>query len=216
MRVSVGELTDEEITQVVAAFPMLDVVQRNPRAAALLLRSPYLVELLIRAAGPDGLPTELRGEEDPIGVVTSVWCAATMAGCPAWVILKPAAIPGCGGLDLTTVYHAEVQRSGMFRFGWFDGPWGCLSELTVAGYEIHHGRTTSATEHQIVPDGVGFVRDNVLAVYFHGLFENKAVLDAMLGVTSDLARQLGATFDRLAEAVAAHFDMARIERMVFG
>ena len=54
--VTVSELDDDEVAQVVSAFPMLEVVQRSARAAALLLRRPYLVELLIRAAGKDGLP----------------------------------------------------------------------------------------------------------------------------------------------------------------
>ena len=43
---------------------MLEVVQRSACAAASLLRRPYLVELLIRAAGKDGLPATLGGEED--------------------------------------------------------------------------------------------------------------------------------------------------------
>jgi hypothetical protein len=67
--VTVSELDDDEVAQVVSAFPMLEVVQRSARAAALLLRRPYLVELLIRAAGKDGLPAALGGEEDLITLV---------------------------------------------------------------------------------------------------------------------------------------------------
>ncbi|GAB5014732.1 hypothetical protein MAHJHV65_15300 [Mycobacterium avium subsp. hominissuis] len=67
--VTVGELDDDEVAQVVGAFPMLAVVQRSARAAALLLRRPYLIELLIRAAGKDGLPSTLGGEEDLITLV---------------------------------------------------------------------------------------------------------------------------------------------------
>lgn len=110
-RVSVGELSDEEVAQVVAAFPILDVVQRNPRAGALLLRRPYLVELLIRAAGLDGLPVELGGEEDLMAVVTRRLVRRDDGGLPGvghpedrsdtWLRMAEAAIAGALPVLLT-------------------------------------------------------------------------------------------------------------------
>lgn len=67
--VTVTDLLDEEVAQVVAQFPILDAVDRNPRAKALLLRRPYLVELLVRAVARTGLPEGLVGEEDVLDMV---------------------------------------------------------------------------------------------------------------------------------------------------
>ncbi len=70
-RVVVGELLDAEMAQVLQAFPALAPLGRNPRASALLLRRPYLIELLIRAVARSGLPPNLVGEEDLVDVVTA-------------------------------------------------------------------------------------------------------------------------------------------------
>ncbi|WP_218951895.1 cobyric acid synthase [Amycolatopsis anabasis] len=124
---------------------------------------------------------------------------------------------GLGVLALNTVYEADkIQRHGRFTFGRLDGPWQGLSEYTVDGYEIRHGRTDSISEREIVEGGVGFVRHNVLAVYFHGLFENANALEAILGVRLDPRQELEHTFDALADTLATHLDMAAIERIVFG
>ena len=101
---SVGELSDDEVCTVVDNFPLLRVVQRNPRAAALLLRRPYLIELLIRAGSQHGLPAELRGEEDLIGVVMMRLVRRDNGGLPGrgspearadiWMHMADAAITG--------------------------------------------------------------------------------------------------------------------------
>lgn len=70
-RMSISELSDPEIAQVVDAFPALQPLQRNRRAEALLLRRPYLVELLIRSTAVDGLNAGVVGEEDLMDVVTT-------------------------------------------------------------------------------------------------------------------------------------------------
>jgi hypothetical protein len=69
-RIVVGELSDAEVARVVNAFPALEPLQRNVRAVALLLRRPYLVELLIRSTAVMGLPPDVVGEEDLMDVVT--------------------------------------------------------------------------------------------------------------------------------------------------
>lgn len=66
----VGELTDDEVAQILDEFPRLEAVGRNPRARALLLRRPYLVELLVRAGVGAVLPTGILGEEDVLAIVS--------------------------------------------------------------------------------------------------------------------------------------------------
>lgn len=66
---TVGELDDEEIAAVVDAFPRLAPVARNARARSLLLRRPYLVELLVRTVETRDLPGDVTGEEDVLVIV---------------------------------------------------------------------------------------------------------------------------------------------------
>jgi len=70
-RLSVGELSDPEVAQVLERFPVLQPLRRNPRAEALLLRRPYLIELLLRSTIVTDLPPMLVGEEDLLDVVTA-------------------------------------------------------------------------------------------------------------------------------------------------
>ncbi len=70
-RVAVGELLDAEVAQVVAEFPALAPIDRHPRARALLLRRPYLVDLLVRAVDRAGLPDGMVGEEDLLDMVVA-------------------------------------------------------------------------------------------------------------------------------------------------
>jgi hypothetical protein len=68
-QVQVAELDDPEVEQILTEFPELTPVGRNPRARALLLRRPYLVELLVRGVATAGLPPAMVGEEDLLPLV---------------------------------------------------------------------------------------------------------------------------------------------------
>jgi hypothetical protein len=81
-QLNVGELTDEEVELVVREFPALATLQRNPRAEALLLRRPYLVELLIRSSALEALPDGVVGEEDLVDVVTTRLVRRDHGGLP--------------------------------------------------------------------------------------------------------------------------------------
>lgn len=69
-KIVVDELTDEEVRQILETFPTLMPLGRHARSRALLLRRPYLVELLVRAVEQRDLPREVVGEEDLVDVVT--------------------------------------------------------------------------------------------------------------------------------------------------
>jgi hypothetical protein len=69
--VVVGDLTDAEVQEITDAFPGLLAISRNPRAKSLLLRRPFLADLLTRALGATAGPTGgLVGEEDLVDLVS--------------------------------------------------------------------------------------------------------------------------------------------------
>ena len=68
-RVSVGDLTDAEVGEVLAAFGQLEPLNRHGRPRRLLLRRPYLVDLLVRGSARSGLPERMLAEEDVVSLV---------------------------------------------------------------------------------------------------------------------------------------------------
>lgn len=81
-RLTVGELSDGEVARAVEVFPALAPLRRNPRAEALLLRRPYLIELLIRSTAIEALPADVVGEEDLLDVVTTRLVRRDNGGLP--------------------------------------------------------------------------------------------------------------------------------------
>lgn len=68
-RVSVGDLTNGEVGEVIAAFGQLEPLNRHSRPRRLLLRRPYLVDLLVRGSGGTALPERMLAEEDVVSLV---------------------------------------------------------------------------------------------------------------------------------------------------
>jgi adenosylcobyric acid synthase len=113
----------------------------------------------------------------------------------------------------TTFARNKLTRRTLTRFGELAPPWQSLSGLAIAGYEIHHGETTTpGTFERALPDDLGFVRGAVLGVYLHGLLEDPRVVAALLGEKP--ARTLEDTFDDLANAVERPLDLAVVDEFV--
>jgi adenosylcobyric acid synthase len=114
---------------------------------------------------------------------------------------------GLGLLPLTTTFSPEKRtRRTSSRFAELDAPWSELSGLVVDGYEIRHGATSAAGPvAAALPDGLGFASGSVLGIYLHGLFEQPALVAALLGASP--GRTLEAELDRLADEVERHLDM---------
>lgn len=68
-RVVIGDLSDTETGDVIAAFPRLRSLDRHERPRRLLLRRPYLVDLLVRGSIGTSLPEGMMGEEDVVRLV---------------------------------------------------------------------------------------------------------------------------------------------------
>ncbi|MEN9889299.1 MAG: hypothetical protein RL559_1336 [Pseudomonadota bacterium] len=129
--------------------------------------------------------------------------------------------PGLGLLPLVTQFAADktVQKTTA-RFGTLAGPWAALSDLSVSGYEIHHGQSQGHSAmlagghvlHEVMPglawqDGSG----QVLGTYVHGLFEQPAVLQALFGAE---VPTLETVFEGLADFVEQHFAPGALERLL--
>ncbi|MDP9387158.1 MAG: cobyric acid synthase [Actinomycetota bacterium] len=139
-------------------------------------------------------------------------------------------VPGLGWLDVETVFGADkVTRQRR----------GTALGRRVSGYEIHHGRTTpgpAATawvhlddvhgRHDAGARATGRTGGGVAGTTLHGLFEEDGFRAAFLtdigrrrgkafvpaGVSFHAARQ--AQFDRLADLLDAHLDMAALEAIL--
>jgi adenosylcobyric acid synthase len=121
------------------------------------------------------------------------------------------AAQGLGLLPLSTTFAADkTVRRCASRFGVVTGAWQALSGQPLQGYEIHHGQTGLAdapagqAAREVIP-GLAWqnAAGNVLGLYVHGLFEDAAVLRALLGAQ---APDLDAVFDGLADFLGQHAD----------
>jgi adenosylcobyric acid synthase len=114
---------------------------------------------------------------------------------------------GLGLLPVRTTFAGEkTTRTSRVRFTDLAAPWEALAGLAVDGYEIRHGSSRPAGPVTAALDADrGFAAGPVLGVYVHGLFEQDAVVRALVGAAP--SRSLDAELDRLADAVALHLDV---------
>jgi adenosylcobyric acid synthase len=130
-------------------------------------------------------------------------------------IEDPADVDGAGeGLGLLPIVSAFEREKRTRRtdtcFAALAPPWQALSGLPVSGYEIRHGRTVvTRSLVEALPDGLGFARGSLLGVYLHGLLEDPAVVEALIGAAP--TRTLDTTFDQLADTVERHLDLGPVE-----
>jgi adenosylcobyric acid synthase len=122
------------------------------------------------------------------------------------------AADGLGLIDAVTTFAADKRvRHAATQFAAdLPTPWAALSGVGVDGYEVRYGITTFGSARCALPDDLGFVVGNVLAVYVHGLVECPAVLEALTGRRP--SRSLAEVFDGLADLVDEHVDLAGLLR----
>ena len=130
--------------------------------------------------------------------------------------------PGLGLLPLVT--HFEIAKTVQHcstQFGKLTGQWSKLSDVNVAGYEIHHGQTAQHPAMAkagdvavaVLPDALGWQNKagNVLGIYLHGMFEDPAVLQALFGASTPT---LDSVFDGLADYIAQHFEAGFLDSLI--
>jgi adenosylcobyric acid synthase len=94
--------------------------------------------------------------------------------------------------------------------------------LDVAGYEIHHGRTTRAADvtSWLVLDGTSEGATDGRRVWgtsLHGLFESDAFRAAFLGLpaaTWSFEETRQRQIDGIADVVEQHLDLSAIEKLI--
>jgi adenosylcobyric acid synthase len=138
-------------------------------------------------------------------------------------------VEGLGLLPVDTRFEADKVTKP--RAGRATGI--LVSDLPVTGYQIHHGRTTGDAPWIHLDDRWGVQAEgacnadrSVLGTSLHGLFEGDEFRTAFLaalaarrgvsfaasGVSFAAARE--AQFDRLADLVEDHLDMAAVEKLI--
>jgi adenosylcobyric acid synthase len=139
--------------------------------------------------------------------------------------------PGLGLLPLVTVFETDkTVRHTQACFSealaaCTESPFAQLADVTVAGYEIHHGQTrqhagmarAGVVAHAALPEGLGWhnAQANVMGVYLHGLFENAAAMQALFGAgRAQPVPTLDSVFEGLADYVQAHFEPGMLDALV--
>lgn len=121
----------------------------------------------------------------------------------------PSDVSGLALLDLSTRIGASktVGRAAV-RFGALAEPFASLSGREVDGYEIRFGDVSGGPSAAASAGGgpVAWRSGNVLATTVHGLFEDPAVVEAVVGRRP--ASVLEDAFEQLADAVDEHLDAA--------
>ena len=147
---------------------------------------------------------------------------------PAGVEGEPGGSDGLGLLPVRTVLagvKTPARTAGVLRAG----PRGGFDPVGVAGYEIHAGVTEVDEERAAGPmlmlergvaEGCWSLDGRRAGTYLHGLFDTPGAVEALatwcrpdLGLVAEAGSALAwkqAQYDRLAEHLEEHLDVARL------
>ncbi len=129
---------------------------------------------------------------------------------------------GLGLLGVVTVFEkAKTVQHRQTRFQTVEGAWSVLSNVPVAGYEIHHGQTSLRADMaaagqgalQVMPHDLAWQSPsgNVLGIYLHGMFEDAALMRALFGIH---VPTLDSVFDGLANYIEQHFEPGVLNALI--
>ena len=135
---------------------------------------------------------------------------------------------GLGLLDLETIMENEktlVQYKGKLVVD--NGILKILNNFEIKGYEIHQGITNGNEKNLTTDNRTIFVnRDNIIATYLHGIFDNKDFTDSLL---NEIRRRKGLEevndnisyeeyklkeFDKLEKLVRENVDIDEIYKII--
>ena len=135
---------------------------------------------------------------------------------------------GLGLLDLETIMENEktlVQYKGKLSVN--NGILKTLNNFEIKGYEIHQGITKGNEKNLTTDNRTIFVnRDNIIATYLHGIFDNKNFTDVLL---NEIRRRKGLEevnnnisyeeyklkeFDKLEKLVRENVDIDEIYKII--
>ncbi len=118
---------------------------------------------------------------------------------------------GLGLLPLETVYgmHKRVRRTSVTLHD-LPAPWDVWNGLVAEGYEIRCGRSRRAGGGDA--EGLWFAERNVCGTYLHGIFENRALTEALCGKGCWRHPDLEVTLDGIAAVVGAALEKGALEK----
>lgn len=135
---------------------------------------------------------------------------------------------GLGLLDLETIMENEktlIQYKGKLSVN--NGILKTLNNFEIKGYEIHQGITQGNEKNLTTDNRTIFVnRDNIIATYLHGIFDNKDFTDVLL---NEIRRRKGLEevnnnisyeeyklkeFDKLEKLVRENVDIDEIYKII--
>ncbi|MGN0436461.1 MAG: cobyric acid synthase [Wujia sp.] len=146
-------------------------------------------------------------------------------------------ISGMGLLPVATEFEQSKRRTQIHgRVAELEGDYKSLSGMRVSGYEIHMGKTFPVEDGDKVSaismlkleeqGGIkfdGFVKDNVMGTYLHGIFDEEEFRTALLSIlykrkgmdydgksTLSYAEYKEQQFDKLAQSLRDNLDMDMI------
>jgi adenosylcobyric acid synthase len=126
-------------------------------------------------------------------------------------------VPGLGLLPVATTYAAD-KRTEVVRLRFVlpaRSAWAALDGLEIDGYDIRHGTSTAATTVQpVLGHDHGWIDGAVLGLACHGVLEDPAVVQALVG--RHPVDRLEETLDALAAAVDTHLDTDLLRRLTGG
>jgi len=141
---------------------------------------------------------------------------ATAVGAQAGSLILSNAQKSAPGLSPNSLDHGSAGHHH---------PWRALAGVQFSGYEIHQGQTAqhpamaSAGDvaHAVLPGGLGWqnAAGNVLGIYLHGLFEDPAALQALLGARlNGPVPTLDAVFERMADFIETRFELGVLDALL--
>lgn len=177
------------------------------------------LDWLRRHGWAEAIARHLRYGGRVIGICGGLQMLGRAVHDPHGIEGEPGSSAGLGWLELDTVLEPHKQLRnvrGRLALG--------AEPVAVAGYEIHCGVSQGAALRRPAlrlddgrDDGAVSADGQVLGTYLHGLFDTPQALAALLrwaGLEQaqplDLAALREAGIDRLADAVEAHLDTARL------
>ncbi len=184
-----------------------------------------------------GLAAAIERSGAPVvGICAGLQMLGRRIDDPGGVEGTPGAIDGLGRLDVTTTFAPDkvLDRPHGAAITGGPGP-GAGTGARAAGYRIHHGvvRGAGAEPWLVADDGtvLGWAAERTLGTTLHGLFDEDDLRTAILawaadaaglprstatsgrpGVRFAAARQ--ARLDRIADALEAHLDIARLMAII--
>jgi adenosylcobyric acid synthase len=111
---------------------------------------------------------------------------------------------GLGLLNITTVLNQNKLVTKQAASLETDGKqWSWCNSKNLSVYEIRFGSTSAAPEVRVNDENTSFEFQNILGIYFHGLFENPEIVLSFTGIAPS---SLESSLDDLASSVSNSFN----------